>query len=353
MSPILLQTDFDLSRFMKVLLDHNEPFLLAHGGLQIQIERTKEALEGAGVEVEYLRWWDDSQKGDIIHFFGRANPSHIDFAHGKGIKYVMQELLTSQGSRSVTHLHLQAAANQLLRKVLPANYRLPLRWDSYQKADAIIAITDWEAWIMSELFAAPPQRVWVIPNAVEDVFFRIGSKPGGDHLICVATITERKRVLELAEAAVMAQTPLKVVGKPYSETDPYFLRFVQTAQASQGMVEYLGPIQNPEQLAARLHAARGFVLPSTMETQSLAALEAAAAGLPLLLNALPWAHATFGSHATYMPISPAPLLAEHLRSFFDSALYLSIPPKPAAWAEVAQHLIKIYSDNMRDRLTRS
>jgi glycosyltransferase involved in cell wall biosynthesis len=327
---------------VKVLIDHNEPFLLAHGGLQIQIERTKAALELAGLDVEHLRWWDNSQRGDLIHFFGRANPSHIDFAHGKGIKYVMQELLTSQGSRSVTHLRLQTAANRLLRKALPSNYRLPLRWDSYQKADAIIAITDWEAWIMRELFDAPPERIRLVPNAVEDVFFRTDSKPEGDHLICVATITERKRVLELAEAAITAKTPLKVVGKPYSEGDPYFLKFYETAQASQGLVEYLGPIQNPEALAARLHAARGFVLPSTMETQSLAALEAAAVGLPLLLSDLPWARTTFRTNATYLPLCSGLLLADYLKSFFDRALRLPVPSRPQRWSEVAQSLQAIY-----------
>lgn len=327
---------------MKVLIDHNEPFLLAHGGLQIQIERTKDALELAGLDVEYLRWWDPSQRGDLVHFFGRANPSHIAFAHGKGLKYVMQELLTSQGSRSVTHLQLQAAANRILRKVLPANYRLPLRWDSYRNADAIIAITDWEAKIMRELFDAPPQRIRVVPNAVEDVFFRSDSKPEGDHLICLATITERKRVLELAQAALTARTPLKVIGKPYSESDPYFLRFVETAQASQGIVEYLGPIQDREKLAARLHAARGFVLPSTMETQSLAALEAAAVGLPLLLSDLPWARTTFRTNATYLPLCSGLLLADYLKSFFDRALRLPVPSRPQRWSEVAQGLQAIY-----------
>jgi len=333
---------------MKVLIDHNEPFQLAHGGLQVQIEKIKAALEAAGLQVEYLRWWDDSQSGDLIHFFGRANPSHIDFAHTKGLKYVFSELLTSQGSRFPTHLRLQAAANSILRKLLPANYRLPLRWDSYQKADAVIAITDWEAWIMGELFDAPSNRVHVIPNAVDDVYFHSGSKAIGNHLICVATITERKRVLELAEAAITAKTPLKVVGKPYSEGDPYFLKFIKTAQASQEIVEYLGPIQNPEQLAARLHAARGFVLPSTMETQSLAALEAAAAGLPLLLSDLPWAHATFGSKATYLPLCSGTLFADHLKRFFDLAPGLPAPPTPPTWLQVAKTLIRIYDSILKD-----
>ena len=56
---------------MKVLIDHQNPFLLMHGGLQIQIEQTKAALGAIGVEVEFLRWWDPAQRaglrtGDLI-----------------------------------------------------------------------------------------------------------------------------------------------------------------------------------------------------------------------------------------------------------------------------------------------
>ena len=129
---------------MKVLLDHQLPFTLAHGGLQIQIERTKAALEQAGLEVEYLRWWDSKQKGDLIHFFGRANPSHIDFAHAQGMKYVMSDLLTGQGSRSRHRLQTQAAIERVLRAVVPPVLLANLRWDSYHKADATILLTEWE-----------------------------------------------------------------------------------------------------------------------------------------------------------------------------------------------------------------
>ena len=55
---------------MKILFDHSAPFLLAHGGQQIQIEETKRALEQIGIEVEWLRWWDSAQTGNIIHYFG-------------------------------------------------------------------------------------------------------------------------------------------------------------------------------------------------------------------------------------------------------------------------------------------
>jgi hypothetical protein len=39
---------------MKVLLDSNVPFALAHGGAQIQIEQTKKELEEVGVENEQI-----------------------------------------------------------------------------------------------------------------------------------------------------------------------------------------------------------------------------------------------------------------------------------------------------------
>ena len=61
---------------MKVLLYHLTPFALAHGGLQIQILQSRSALEKLGVEVEFLRWMDPGQTGDILHFFGRV-PTYL------------------------------------------------------------------------------------------------------------------------------------------------------------------------------------------------------------------------------------------------------------------------------------
>ena len=76
---------------MKILFNCHLPFALAHGGWAIQIAQTKAGLEVNGVEVEFLRWWDGSQRGDVIHFFGRAPAEHFRFDHQKGIKVVMAE----------------------------------------------------------------------------------------------------------------------------------------------------------------------------------------------------------------------------------------------------------------------
>src|SRR5438105_6352876 len=77
---------------MKVLIDQPYPFLLAHGGFQTQIQQTKAALEGIGVDVDLLRWWSDTQPCDLIHYFGRPFSSYVDLAHRKGIKVVFSAL---------------------------------------------------------------------------------------------------------------------------------------------------------------------------------------------------------------------------------------------------------------------
>lgn len=330
---------------MKVLIDHQLPFLLAHGGLQIQIERTKEALKAIGVEVEYLRWWDDSQRGDIIQFFGRANPSHIDFAHAKRMKYVMSELFTGQGSRTPDQLRLQGALEKILRRTVPSTFLASFRWDAYQKTDALLVGTPWEAEVARLLFSPPPEKVHIVPNGVEDVFFMDPSSqtiPQSNELVCTATITERKRVLELAEAAVVARVPVRVLGSPYGKDDPYYLRFLALAERHSDFVRYAGPVNDRAELARIYQSARGFVLLSTMETRSLSSEEAAASGCPLLLSDLPWARSIFGHNATYCTISKPASTAAALKKFYDEAPALPTPAMPCRWSDVANQLVRIY-----------
>lgn len=336
---------------MKVLFDHHFPFLLAHGGFQILIEQLKEALIAEGVEVEYLRWWDDRQTGDLIHYFGRPSPGHIEYAHKKGIRYVMMELMSGQGSRPKWRLQLQGALIQILRNSIPKVYQAALGWESYDLADAVLASTSWEAEIMRMLFGVDPGKVHVLPNGVDHHFFmtegeaanrtsRIGQ---GKWLVSLATITERKRVVEMCEAALAAQTPLWVVGKAYAD-DEYTRRFMKLVQDSEGIIRFEGAITEPCDLAPILKNARGFVLLSSMETQSIAASAAAAAGCPLLLSDLPWARSSFGDTAMYCPVVGKEQTAARLAEFYYSAMQSQLPSKQRTWNEVSLQLMKIYSN---------
>src|SRR5206468_4549093 len=135
-------------------------------------------------------------------------------------------------------------------------------------------------------------------------------------------------------AAVQAQTPLWVIGKSYTETDPYGQRFVQLAEQHSQIIRYEGAIGDRAKLAQAYREARGFVLLSSMESLSLSALEAAGCGCPLLLSDLPWARITFKEHASYCPIASPSRTAGCLRQFYDTAATLKPAPKPPTWIEI-------------------
>jgi glycosyltransferase involved in cell wall biosynthesis len=327
---------------MKILINCSLPFALAHGGQQIQVEHTQAALQAIGLEVEPVRWWDDQQTGDLIHYAGRMPAAQIELAHQNGIKVVMAELLTAPGSRSPAQLWLQRILNRTLERVAPEHFVAAFNWSSYRLADASIALTSWEAHLMTYLFGAPPERVHVVPNGVEEVFLQAAPAKRGPWLVCTATITERKRVLELAEAAVLAQTPVWILGRAYAESDPYAQRFFALARQHPKLIRFEGPMADRTQLAQVYREARGFVLLSTMESLSLSALEAAACECPLLLSELPWARSTFGEHARYCPVNSPEQTARQLRAFYEQAPALKPPPKPLTWIEVARQFKTIY-----------
>jgi glycosyltransferase involved in cell wall biosynthesis len=327
---------------MKVLFNCHVPFSLAHGGWQIQIEQTKTALENIGVEVEPLRWWDEKQTGQVLHHFGRLPTGLLRLAQQKGMKVVLAELLTGQGSRSMARLRIQSWAFRAAEMATFGSAGQRFGWESYRSADACVALTSWEAFLMTHLFGAPPEKVHVVPNGVEEIFFQNGKTTRGQWLVCTATVTERKRVLELAEAAVLAKTPLWVIGKPYADSEPYAQRFLEFARQNTPMFRYEGAISDRAQLARIYREARGFALLSTMESLSLSALEAAACQCPLLLSDLPWARTTFNENASYCPITSPSQTALRLRQFYDSAPTLKPPPRPPTWIEIAGQLKKLY-----------
>jgi glycosyltransferase involved in cell wall biosynthesis len=149
-------------------------------------------------------------------------------------------------------------------------------------------------------------------------------------------------VLEVAEAAVAANTPVWIIGKPYTEADPYAQRFLSVARQNPKLVRYEGAISDRAQLSRIYREARGFVLLSTMESLSLSSGEAAACECPMLLSDLPWARTTYKEYASYCPIASVAQTAACLRQFYDSAPQLRIPPKPPSWGEIGGQFKAIY-----------
>jgi glycosyltransferase involved in cell wall biosynthesis len=148
-------------------------------------------------------------------------------------------------------------------------------------------------------------------------------------------------------AAVEANTPVWIIGKPYAESDPYAQRFFSLARQHPKIIRYEGSIENREALAEVYREARGFVLLSAYESLSLSALEAAACECPLLLSDLPWARSVFKEGATYCPVAGQSETAAVLRKFYAAAPNLRLPSRPMTWVQVAEQLHGIYQTALR------
>lgn len=330
---------------MKVLFSHSLPFFLAHGGSQTLIEALMRELANLGVQVEPVRWWEDHQTGDIIHYVGRTNTSSIRLAHEKRFKVVMTDLLDQTASRSPLRLFLQRTAIQGIRTAargMAGNFS----WGIYQELDAMIFAVGHEWEVAKYLFDANPQRGSIIPHGLEIEALNQLAQPAteGDYLVSVATIHPRKNPLLLAEAARLAQVPVVFLGKPYSADNDYFRRFQALADGK--YVRYPGFVTEEEKYQI-LRGARGFVLLSQFESGCIAVYEAAAAGLPLCLSDLPWASKSYpqARNLRLVKLRSAGQIATELRQFYQSAHRMRETTFPVlSWREVAREYLRIYEN---------
>jgi glycosyltransferase involved in cell wall biosynthesis len=334
---------------MKVLFHTDPPFSLAHGGVRTLVEALMQRLPAAGVGVEPVKWWESSQTGDIVHFFGRPSISSISLAGGKGYKIVFSDLLDSTASRSGSALAAQRVIIRLAKKFL-GGMAGRLAWDAYSLADAIVYLVPNEERVSRYLFGTPADRCHTISLGLDNNVLAELSKPvdePGEYLVSIGTICERKQTVLLAEAARLAKVPVVFLGKPYSESDDYFVRF--KGLVDDDTVRYPGFVPTGEKTDI-IKRARGFTLLSDYESGCLAVHEAAAAGLPLLLSDLPWAHESYpdSPHISVAGRKSSAAVADRLKEFHASAKRQTTPIfSVRSWDEVARTYADLYSELLR------
>jgi glycosyltransferase involved in cell wall biosynthesis len=327
---------------MKVIFNCHVPFMLAHGGAQVQIEQTKAALEQIGVETGFLEWWNESQRGDILHHFGTLPLPLIRLARDKGWKVVNTILLSQPCNRSNRELLLRKVCIRTLM-LAPQRLRARLPWSAFRMCDQVIVGLEAERQVLQTVYGTGRKSITVVPLGLTDAFLRAG--PGDrreNHLISHGTIAPVKNSLELARLALEAQVPVLFVGKPYEATSEYWQRFC--ALVDNKIVKHLPHVETMAGMVSLLQRARGFVLMSRFENWSLSAHEAAACGLPLLLSDQRWAHERFGNQASYFSGQGKSAAIAALRRFYELSPILP-PPKVQlySWKEVAVALRDSYA----------
>lgn len=328
---------------MKILIDCHLPFSLAHGGAQTQIEETKARLGQIGVEVEYLRWWDPKQNTNLIHCFGvPPDPNLIVLAKAKGVRFLLNNLFTATCNRGELAIITQAAITRSLQTLPVArDYLARPAWQAYREADHHVVSLQAEKDVLVRIFGVPAERITCVPYGLGETFLKAGHGDRREpHLICNGTITERKRCVELARLAHQARVPVLFVGKPYSETEPYWQEFKRLVDGQ--IVKHIRHTNSPQEMADLLKSSRGFVLLSQYENWCLSAHEAAACGLPVLLPDQKWSRERFGNQAQYFT-GRAGNDVRILREFYDKCPSLAGPAiRLFSWTEVAQQLKAVY-----------
>ncbi len=303
-------------------------------------------LSALGVEVEPERWWDEKQTGDIIHYFCRPPIANIRAAHAKGFKMVMTENLDVTASRSRFQLFSQRCLTRLAQRLLPGGFTNRLGWEVYHELDAMVYVVEHEWAAAQYLFGAVAGRGHIIPHGLEPEAMAQLARPQtpGDYLVCMATIYPRKNNLLLAQAARLAEVPIVFLGKAFDDNDPYVREFKKLVDGR--LVRHAGHVTGEEK-NSWLRGARGFALLSRGESGCIAAYEAAAAGLPLLLSDLPWANRVYPT-ATFVGLGSPAAIAPVLKNFYEGARRQSKPTFPLlTWRQVAERYLEVYQTVMR------
>ncbi len=328
---------------MKILFDHPSPFALAHGGFQTQIEQSKAGLERLGHQVEFVRWWDDRQTGELIHYFTVPSPAYITMAREKGIPLVVTHLFTATCNRTPAQLRIQGLITKSAL-ALPGLRGLArqLSWQSFRLADRMIVGLQAEQRVLETVYGLAADRITTVPLGLAPDFLKAGPSPRTQpHLITTGTITQRKRCVELARMAGEARVPVLFVGKPYSLRDPYWKEFAGLIDGR--FVLHRDHVADRAEMIALLQSSRGFVIYSQYENWCLSAHEAAACGLPVLLPDQPWSRECFGNQSSYLHASASSENASRLRAFYDKAPEMPAPAmKFYSWDEVARQLAVCY-----------
>ena len=170
--------------------------------------------------------------------------------------------------------------------------------------------------VAAEVAAGWGRTATVIPNGVDAARFAAAASPAGEagrrawrdrlgrYVLAVGGIEPRKGTLDLIEAmaVVQAQRPdlsLVIAGGETLFDYRHYRSQVEARAAELGVHPVvLGPVADPE-LPALIAAADVFAFPSTKEGFGLAAMEALAAGVPVVTRDLPVLREVFGDAATF------------------------------------------------------
>ena len=258
------------------------------GGGEIQIEMLNKYIKKKDITIHRFNNWNPQIKPDIYHFFSCMGGS-FDFCNY--LKSIKKKLVIS--------------ASLWITKDTLQNYNYDQIKSQLVLADRIVVNSIKEKDLLSKVFQIEESQFRVVYNGFEpdlleyrDKRFKRSSKVPShweEYVLCIANIEPRKNQKILIEACRLSKNKLILVGHI---RDKEYFNTLELDDNNE--VFFYGSVENHSlEFFNLLLNAKCFILPSTLETPGLAALEAAALGIPIIVTSEGCAKEYFGSIDTY------------------------------------------------------
>lgn len=287
--------------------------------------------------ISYDVWAPRLSDADVVHFFSVLGGSTPFCAYVKGVGKPLVVTSSLWVTPETTGLYPMA---EIRAQLSLADIIVP---NSLKEADALADVLD-----------LPRERFMPVYNGVEPLFaepvptplFRERFNISGEFILNVGNIEPRKNQLGLVRAAQGLDLPVILVGHM---RDPVY--FDQVMAEAAGRARYIGALAHDDPALRSAYAAcSAFVLPSTLETPGLAALEAAAAGARLVVTSEGSTEEYFGALAHYVDhTSPADIrtkIQAALAAPTSSALRDRVLTR-FLWPQVVKDLRDVYAAAVR------
>jgi glycosyltransferase involved in cell wall biosynthesis len=194
-----------------------QPHCFAFGGFELQMIGAMDSARAVGVDVAPLDFWRREADFDVLHLWGLdlQHSNTVKWARAAGKKIVLSALANYPGWKSwLRHLASLAVGPARLRRSMLA------------MIDCVTVVNNAQARYLVGTVGFPAGRVTVVPNLVDDIFFRTsGAQPGAfgieNYVLCTGNICRRKNQLALVTACRKLGVPLLLVGNVLTGEEEY------------------------------------------------------------------------------------------------------------------------------------
>ena len=295
---------------MRVVFITRSTLYTVKGGDTIQVMKTAEALQTAGVAID-IRLCNEKNINyslfDLIHFFNIRHPAdmivhieqsklpyvistiYVDYAKpgnrkSKGIRDSILNLFSSDAQEYIKTIGKSIIKRERIisRNYIWKGHRNSVRW-ILSNAALLLPNSENEYKRLLHSYGIE-KKYFVIPNGADTLLFdyrkeELGMKSEG-MVLCVARIELIKNQLNLVKALNDTAFNLYIIGDPAPNHIAYFNECKRIAKSN---IHFVNAMPQ-EELVQYYKKARVHILPSWFETTGLSSLEALYCGCNIVLT---------------------------------------------------------------------